>query len=77
MTDSPLTDSANLLVFPGLDAANITLNALKAMTDGLHVGPIMLGAACPCHIITQSATSRGVVNMSALAAVDAISRRSE
>jgi malate dehydrogenase (oxaloacetate-decarboxylating)(NADP+) len=77
MPESPLTETANLLVFPGLDAANITLNTVKVLTDGLHVGPIMLGADKPCHIITQSATSRGVVNMSALAAVDAISRRSD
>jgi len=68
---SQLDGEANLLVFPNLDAANITLNTLKAMTDGLHVGPILLGAARPAHILTQSVTSRGVVNMTALAVVEA------
>ena len=46
MPNSTLTGEANLLVFPKLDAANITLNVVKAMTDALHVGPILLGAAC-------------------------------
>ena len=68
---STLTGEANLLVFPGLDAANIALNTIKAMTDALHVGPILLGAARPAHILTPSVTSRGVVNMTALAVVEA------
>ncbi|MCX5493900.1 NADP-dependent malic enzyme [Kaistia dalseonensis] len=68
---SKLTGEANLLVFPNLDAANITLNVVKVMTDALHVGPILLGAARPAHILTPSVTSRGVVNMTALAAVEA------
>jgi len=71
MPSSRLTGEANLLVFPTLDAANIALNLLKVVTDGLHVGPILLGAKCPAHILTPSVTSRGVVNMSALAAVEA------
>jgi len=71
MPDSALTDSANLLVFPSLDAANISLNVAKVMTDGLHVGPILLGAAAPVHILAPFVTSRGVVNMTALAAVEA------
>ena len=66
-----LKGEANLLVFPNLDAANITLNALKAMTDALHVGPILLGVAQPAHILTASVTSRGIVNMTALAVVEA------
>ena len=70
---STLTDEANLLVFPNLDAANITLTTVKAMTDALHVGPILLGAARPAHILTPSVTSRGVVNMTALAVVQASS----
>ena len=69
-----LQGEANLLVFPSLDAANITLNVLKSMTDGLHVGPILLGAAKPAHILTPSVTSRGVVNMTALAVVEATQR---
>ena len=75
MPDSTLKSDANLLVFPSLDSANIALNLIKAMTDALHVGPILLGAAKPAHILTPSVTSRGVVNMSTLAAVEAMSRR--
>ncbi|MFZ1772645.1 MAG: NADP-dependent malic enzyme [Rhizobiaceae bacterium] len=70
---SPLKGEANLLVFPNLDAANITLNTTKTMTDALHVGPILLGAARPAHILTPSVTSRGVVNMTAIAAAEALS----
>lgn len=68
---STIDGEANLLVFPNLDAANITLNAVKTMTDALHVGPILLGCAQPAHVLTTSVTSRGVVNMSAIAAVEA------
>ncbi|UDF29212.1 UNVERIFIED_ORG: NADP-dependent malic enzyme [Roseateles sp. XES5] len=71
MPDSTLSGEANLLVFPNLDAANITLGVVKTMTDSLHVGPILLGAALPAHILSPSATSRGVVNMAALAVVEA------
>ncbi len=71
MPDSTLTGEANLLVFPNLDAANITLGVVKTMTDGLHVGPILLGTALPAHILSPSVTSRGVVNMAALAVVEA------
>jgi len=71
MPDSPLTDEANLLVFPNLDAANITLGVVKSVTESLHVGPILLGAAMPAHILSPSVTSRGVVNMAALAVVEA------
>ncbi|MFC6487395.1 NADP-dependent malic enzyme [Nitratireductor sp. GCM10026969] len=67
-----LQGEANLLVFPNLDAANITLTTVKAMTDALHVGPILLGPARPAHILTPSVTSRGVVNMTAIAAVEAL-----
>lgn len=68
---SALEGEANLLVFPHLDAANITLTTVKTMTDALHVGPILLGTARPAHILTPSVTSRGVVNMTALAVVEA------
>ncbi|CAJ1391106.1 unnamed protein product [Effrenium voratum] len=68
---SILEGEANLLVFPNLDAANITLNAVKSMTDALHVGPILLGTQRPAHVLTTSVTSRGVVNMTAIAAVEA------
>ena len=56
--------------FPPLTQQNIALNLMKVSTDALHVGPILLGAALPAHILTQSVTSRGVVNMSAFAVVE-------
>jgi malate dehydrogenase (oxaloacetate-decarboxylating)(NADP+) len=62
---------ANLLVFPNLDAANITLSTVKQMMDALHVGPILLGADKPAHILSPSVTSRGIVNMTALAVTEA------
>jgi len=70
--DSGLKGQANLLVMPNLDAANISFNLLK-MTggEGLTIGPILLGAAMPVHILTPSATVRRLVNMTALAVVDA------
>jgi malate dehydrogenase (oxaloacetate-decarboxylating)(NADP+) len=74
MPASRLAGEANLLVFPSLDAANIALNLVKVMSDALHVGPILLGPALPAHILTPSVTSRGVVNMTALAAVEAQQR---
>lgn len=75
--NSRLKGEANLLVFPNLDAANITLNVVKTVTDALHVGPILLGAARPAHILTPSVTSRGVVNMTALAVVEALQKSGE
>ncbi|WP_455466768.1 NADP-dependent malic enzyme [Bartonella sp. B39] len=69
--DSRLKGEANLLVFPTLDAANITLNLIKNLTNALHVGPILIGASRPVHILTPSVTSRGVVNMTALAVLAA------
>ncbi len=68
---SKLQGSANLLVCPSLDSANIAFNLLKSAADGLHVGPILLGPRLPAHILTPSVTARGIVNMSALAVVDA------
>jgi malate dehydrogenase (oxaloacetate-decarboxylating)(NADP+) len=67
---SRLTAEANLLVMPNLDAANITFNALKIVAgQGVTVGPILLGAAKPVHILTPTSTVRRLVNMTALAAV--------
>ncbi|MCB1464714.1 MAG: NADP-dependent malic enzyme, partial [Nitratireductor sp.] len=74
---SRLKGQANLLVFPNLDAANITLNVVKQMTEALHVGPILVGTAKPVHVLTPSVTSRGVFNMSAVAAVEAMARVEE
>ena len=72
LPETTLSGSANLLVLPNLDAANILFNVLK-MTggNGVTVGPILLGAARPVHILTPSATVRRIVNMTALAVVDA------
>lgn len=69
---SRLTGRANLMVFPNLDAANITLTAAKQIADGLQVGPILLGTAKPVHVLTPSVTSRGVFNMGTIAAAGAI-----
>ena len=74
--DSGLSAEANLLVMPNLDAANITFNALKIVAgQGVTVGPILLGAAKPVHILTPTSTVRRLVNMTALTAVDAASLR--
>ena len=71
-----LTGDANLLVCPGIDAANISYNLLKTISgNNVAIGPILLGAARPVHILTPSATVRRIVNMAALAVVDANSPR--
>jgi malate dehydrogenase (oxaloacetate-decarboxylating)(NADP+) len=72
MPDSTLLGDANLLVMPNIDAANIAYNLLKvASGGGIAVGPVLLGAAKPVHILTPSATVRRLVNMTAMAVVDA------
>jgi malate dehydrogenase (oxaloacetate-decarboxylating)(NADP+) len=72
LPDTTLTGAANLLVLPNIDAANILFNVLKMTgSHGVTVGPILLGAARPAHILTPSATVRRVVNMTALAVADA------
>ncbi len=71
VADSTLTDAANLLVMPSLDAANIAFNLLKAAGEGLQVGPMLLGMARPIHVLVPSVTARGIVNMTALAAAQA------
>jgi malate dehydrogenase (oxaloacetate-decarboxylating)(NADP+) len=69
---STLAGEANLLVMPNLDAANISFNLMKiANGDGVSIGPILLGAALPVHILTPSATVRRLVNVTALAVIDA------
>jgi malate dehydrogenase (oxaloacetate-decarboxylating)(NADP+) len=75
--DCKLRGAANLLVMPNLDAANIAFNLIKAISgDGITVGPILLGTAKPVHILTPTATVRRLVNMTALAVVDANHQRS-
>jgi malate dehydrogenase (oxaloacetate-decarboxylating)(NADP+) len=69
--NSRLKGSANLLIMPDLDAANIAFNLLKALGDAVNVGPILAGVGKPAHVLTQSVTVRGIVNMSAIAVVDA------
>ncbi len=72
MPDSTLTGEANLLVLPNIDAANIAYNLLKtAAGGGIAIGPVLLGAAKPVHILTPSATVRRIVNMTALTVADA------
>ena len=72
LPETTLSGSANVLVLPNLDAANILFNVLKMTgSNGVTVGPILLGAAKPAHILTPSSTSRRVVNMTALAVADA------
>jgi len=72
MPDARLKGEANLLIMPTLDAANISFNLLKTSAGGgITIGPILLGAAKPVHIVTPTATVRRIINMTALAVVDA------
>lgn len=74
--NSGLEGGANLLILPNLEAANNAFNLLKSIGDGLPIGPILIGAARSAHILTPSVSARGIVNMGALAVVDAQSRES-
>ncbi len=71
MPNSRLKGEANVLIMPDLSAANIAFQMTKMMADALPVGPILLGAARPVHILTPSITARGVVNMTAVAVAEA------
>ena len=72
MPHSSLIGDANLLVLPNIDAANIAYNLLKTAAGGnIAIGPVLLGAAKPVHILTPSATVRRIVNMTALTVADA------
>jgi malate dehydrogenase (oxaloacetate-decarboxylating)(NADP+) len=71
LPNSRLTGAANLFVMPNLDAANIAYNMVRAMTDGVALGPILMGVSKPAHVLTPAATVRRVVNMTAIAAVEA------
>jgi malate dehydrogenase (oxaloacetate-decarboxylating)(NADP+) len=73
--DSRLHGAANLLIMPSLDAANISFNLLKAAGEGLPVGPLLLGMSRPIHVMVPSVTARGIVNVSAVAALQAQSLR--
>ena len=69
--DSRLSGAANLLVMPGIDAANIAFNLVKAATDGLQLGPLLLGVKKPIHVLVPSVTARGILNLTALAVTQA------
>lgn len=69
--NSQLKGTANLLIMPNLDSANIAFNLLKSTGNGLPVGPMLVGSAKPVHVLNQSVTVRGILNMSAVAVVDA------
>ncbi len=76
MPDSTLAGEANLLVLPNIDAANISYNLLKTAAGGnIAIGPVLLGAAKPVHILTASTTVRRIVNMTALTVADANASR--
>ncbi|MGH8081964.1 MAG: NADP-dependent malic enzyme [Lysobacter sp.] len=74
--NATLHGRANLFVLPNLDSANITYNMVRVMTDGVAIGPILMGLDKPAHILTPASTPRRVVNMTAIAAVDAQIRAS-
>ena len=77
MPHSSLSGDANLLVCPNMDAANIAYNLLKTAAGGnIAIGPVLLGAAKPVHILTASTTVRRIVNMTALTVADANAARS-
>ena len=66
-----LSGRANLFVLPNLDAANIAYNLVRVMTDGVALGPILMGLDHPAHVLTAASTPRRVVNMTAITAVEA------
>ncbi|MBY0380319.1 MAG: NADP-dependent malic enzyme [Xanthobacteraceae bacterium] len=77
MPHSRFDGSANVLIMPNLDAANIAYQMIKVLSGALPVGPILIGPAKPAHILTPSVTARGILNMTAVAVVEAQERMSE
>ncbi|ARR54842.1 NADP-dependent malic enzyme [Rhizorhabdus wittichii DC-6] len=73
--DQRFEGSANLLVMPNLDAANITLTALGASSSSPTVGPMLMGLSQPIHVLTPGVTSRGILNLTAIAAAEVARRR--
>lgn len=73
---SVLRGEANLLIFPNLEAANLSMTLLKELNNALPVGPILMGTRQPAHILAPSVTSRGIVNMAAIAASEAAEQAS-
>ena len=74
LPQSRLEGEANILIMPTLDAANIAYQMIKSLADALPVGPILIGPARTAHILTPGVTARGVLNMTAVAAVEAQER---
>ena len=70
-TDSSLKGEANIFIKPNIDASNISFNMLKVLGDGIPVGPMLLGVNKPAHILTSATTARGILNMTAVACVEA------
>ncbi len=75
ITGSMLQGEANLLLFPNLESANLSMTLLKEMNNALSVGPLLMGTKSPAHILAPSTTSRGIVNAAAIAATEALSLR--
>ncbi|MEM7196754.1 MAG: NADP-dependent malic enzyme [Pseudomonadota bacterium] len=75
LPDNDMKGAANFLVMPNVDAANIGYNLCKTVGDGQTIGPLLLGTRLPAHIMSMSVTARGVVNMVAIAVVDAQNRQ--
>ena len=73
VANSRLEGEANVLIFPNLDAGSTALQLTRVIADALPVGPILIGPAKPAHVLTPSVTARGIVNMTAIAAVEAAS----
>ena len=71
---SNLEGVANVMIMPNLDTANVAYQMIKVLADALPVGPILIGPARPAHILTPSVTARGILNMTAVAAVEAQAR---
>jgi malate dehydrogenase (oxaloacetate-decarboxylating)(NADP+) len=74
--NSPLKGTANLLIMPDLDTANISMELIRAINDALLIGPILSGTGMPAHIVTPSASARGIFNLSAIAVSDVWQRKS-
>lgn len=71
LPDSTLSGTANLLIFPDIDAANIAYTLVKATGEAVTVGPMLLGLKKPLHVVVPSTTARGIINLSAVAAMQA------
>ena len=69
--DCNLSDNANVLICPNMDAANIAFNLVKETNEGMSVGPVLIGMAKSVHVITPAISTRGIVNMTAVAVVAA------